>query len=188
MTFEKLPANLPVPVDDGACRHLAGLRVPGVELMATSGRTVRLDAPTPHRVVVYCYPMTGRPGVPLPDGWDQIPGARGCTPESCSFRDHLSELRAAGAGELYGLSTQTTDYQREVVERLHLPFELLSDAGLRFAKALRLPTFTVDNMELIKRLTLVIRDGLIEHVFYPIFPPDQHAAEVMEWLGKKPWK
>lgn len=158
------------------------MHVPSVELISTSGRTVRLNVPMPHRTIVYCYPRTGRPGEPLPDGWDQIPGARGCTPQSCAFRDRLPQLRAAGIGDLYGLSTQTTDYQREAAERLHLPFELLSDSELRFAHALRLPTFTVNDMQLIKRLTLVIRAGKIEYVFYPIFPPDGHAQEVEEWL------
>ena len=185
MNYETLPPNLPVPTDDGACRHLFGMRLPPVELIATSGRIVRLDAPTPRPAIVYCYPRTGRPGEPLPDGWDQIPGARGCTPQSCAFRDRLTQLRAAGLGELYGLSTQTTDSQREAAERLRLPFELLSDSELRFTHALRLPTFTVNDMQLIKRLTLVIRAGQIEHVFYPVFPPDRHALEVEEWLKDK---
>lgn len=184
MNYETLPPNLPVPADDGACRHLPGMRLPPIGLPTTSSRIVRLDEPRPYRVIVYCYPMTGRPGVPLPAGWDQIPGARGCTPQSCAFRDHFQELRAAGAGELYGLSTQPMDYQREAAERLHLPFELLSDSDLQFTRALRLPTFLVEGKELIRRLTLVVRAGVIEHVFYPVFPPDRHAREVMEWLHK----
>jgi peroxiredoxin len=177
-----LPADLPVPVDDGACDHLSNLRLPAMPLLATDGRTVDLAARHDGRTVVYVYPRTGRPGVALPTGWDAIPGARGCTPESCSFRDHHDDLRALGARVL-GLSTQDTAYQQEVVTRLHLPFPLLSDADLAFTKALRLPTFKIDGMILIKRLTLIIRDGAIEHVFYPIFPPDGHADEVCLWLA-----
>lgn len=133
------------------------------------------------RTVIYVYPMTGRPGEALPDGWDEIPGARGCTPQSCAFRDHYAELRGLGA-RVFGLSTQSTDYQQEAAERLHLPFPLLSDANLRFARGLRLPTFEAGGMILIRRLTLVIRDGVVEEVFYPVFPPDKNAGEVVAWL------
>ena len=153
-----LPSALPRPVDDGACRHLAGMAVPPVRLVSTAGRIVDLAALPAGRTVIYCYPMTGVPGQPLPDGWDFIPGARGCTPQSCSFRDHYRELADLGAA-VFGLSTQTTDYQREMARRLHLPFEVLSDADLRFTQALRLPTFEADGRRLIKRLTLVVRDG-----------------------------
>jgi len=135
----------------------------------------------PGRTVVYCYPRTGRPDEDLPGGWDEIPGARGCTPQSCAFRDHHAELQGLGA-RVFGLSTQDTAYQREAVERLHLPFELLSDEDLAFARALGLPTFEVEGMALIKRLTLVICDGHIERVFYPVFPPSKNADEVVEWL------
>lgn len=179
-----LPANLPVPTDDGACAHLPGLTLPRLPLPATSGELIDLAAP-PGRTVVYCYPRTGAPGVPVPDSWDAIPGARGCTPQSCAFRDHHAELRDLGA-EVFGLSTQDSDYQREAVARLHLPFALLSDAALRFAEALRLPTFAFDGMTLLKRVTLILRDGKIEHVFYPVFPPDANAAEVVRWLGEHP--
>jgi peroxiredoxin len=177
-----LPADLPVPVDDGACDHLPRLRLPAMTLPATDGTQVDLAAPHHGRTVVYVYPRTGRPGVPLPTGWDDIPGARGCTPESCAFRDHHVELRALGA-RVFGLSTQDTGYQQEAATRLHLPFPLLSDVDLRFATALGLPTFQVDGMTLIKRLTFVVRGGAIEHVFYPIFPPDGHADEVCRWLS-----
>jgi peroxiredoxin len=136
----------------------------------------------PGRTVVYCYPRTGKPGQDLPRGWDEIPGARGCTPQSCSFRDHHAELRALGA-RVFGLSTQSTGYQREAAERLHLPFELLSDEGLAFAKGLDLPTFEVEGMTLIKRLTLIIDNGRIENVFYPVFPPGENAEEVVAWLS-----
>jgi peroxiredoxin len=157
--------------------------VPAIALPATDGRRLRLDEagelPT---TVVYAYPRTGRPGeASLVEDWDSIPGARGCTPESCAFRDHHAELGAAGA-EVFGLSTQDAADQREAAERLHLPFALLSDAGLELTGALGLPTFEVAGQTLLRRLTLVLRDGAIEHVFYPVFPPDRHAGEVLSWL------
>lgn len=181
----ELPKDLPVPVDDGACTHLPNMRLPSVSLVSTSGRTVdlaKLAGPT----VVYCYPRTGRPDQEVPTGWNQIPGARGCTPQSCAFRDHYQQLRGVGVSEVFGLSTQDTAYQREAVARLHLPFELLSDVKLAFVRALRLPTFEVDGMTLIKRLTLVVRDGVIEKVFYPVFPPDKNAEEIAHWLRDNP--
>lgn len=175
-----LPADLPVPQDDGAADHLRGAAMPPIALPATTGEDVRVDAAS--RTVLYAYPRTGRPGEPsLVDDWDLIPGARGCTPEACGFRDHHAELRDAGA-QVLGVSTQTTEYQREAVERLHLPFLLLSDAQLRLARALRLPTFEAAGETLLKRLTLVVQDGAIEHVWYPVFPPDRHADEVLAWL------
>ncbi len=176
----QLPDDLPVPEDDGACGHLPGMTLPSVPLLATDGRQVDL-AVLSGRTVVYAYPRTGRPDQPLPEGWDAIPGARGCTPQSCAFRDHHAELRELGA-DVYGLSTQDTDYQQEAVERLHLPFALLSDNSLALTRALRLPTFEVDGMTLHKRLTLIIHDGAIEHVFYPVFPPDRNAGDVIAWL------
>jgi len=176
-----LPPDLPVPQDDGGARHLSGTRVPGLSLAATDGGAVDLSR-RPGRTLVYVYPRTGRPGVPLPDGWDAIPGARGCTPQSCGFRDHFRELEALGVRRVYGFSTQDSEYQREVVERLHLPFPLLSDAGLEVQRALRLPSFEVDGMTLLKRLVMVIDDGSIVHVFYPVFPPDRSAEEVIAWL------
>jgi len=178
----ELPENLPIPIDDGACDHLTGLHLPSVALMSTSGRVVDL-AGLPGLIVVYCYPRTGRPGIDPPQGWDEIPGARGCTPQACAFRDHHEELQALGA-HVFGLSTQDTDYQREAVERLHLPFELLSDERLEFVHTLRLPTFEIDGMILIKRLTLILRDGHIEKVFYTVFPPDKNADQVINWLAQ----
>ena len=178
----ELPEKLPVPTDDGACDHLPGLAMPSVSLHSTAGRLVDLSRLT-GRTVVYCYPRTGHPDQDPPTGWNEIPGARGCTPQSCAFRDHYRELQALGA-QVFGLSTQDTNYQREAVERLHLPFELLSDEDLAFATALRLPTFTVDSIVLIKRLTLIIRDGRIEYVFYPVFPPDKNADEIVSWLAQ----
>lgn len=177
-----LPEGLPRPVDDGACDHLAGLRLPSLALPTTAGTLVDLSA-LPDRTVLYAYPRTGRPDEDLPPGWNAIPGARGCTPEACAFRDHHQELVALGA-RVFGLSTQDTEYQREAVVRLRLPFALLSDAELGFAGALMLPTFEVSGMTLIKRLTLIVSDGRIQKVFYPIFPPDQHAAEVRDWLAR----
>jgi peroxiredoxin len=180
-----LPANLPVPLDDGACRHLVGLAVPDLELPSTSGRNVSLRNLPASRSVVYCYPMTGVPGKPLPEGWDLIPGARGCTPQTCGFRDHHRDLLSLRTN-VFGLSTQEREYQKEMVARLHLPFEVLSDARFQFCDALKLPTFEVDGMRLIKRLTLILRDKVIEAVFYPVFPPDRNAEEVMHWLAKNP--
>ena len=177
-----LPDDLPAPVDDGAAAHLWDMPLPPFELAATDGSRVRLDM-LPGRVVVYAYPRTGKPDEPhLVEDWDMIPGARGCTPESCAFRDHFSDLRSAGAALVFGLSTQDTEYQREVAERLHLPFAILSDEDLEMTKALRLPTFEAAGQTLLKRFTLVISDARIEHVFYPVFPPDKHAEEVLAWL------
>jgi peroxiredoxin len=178
----ELPENLPVPEDDGACDHLAAMAIPSVPLRSTAGRLLDLSRLAGTNVV-YCYPRTGQPDRDPSTGWNEIPGARGCTPQSCAFRDHHRELQTLGA-EVFGLSTQDTDYQREAVERLHLPFELLSDEELSFAKALQLPTFTVDSMVLIKRLTLIIRNGVIAKVFYPIFPPDKNVEEVVNWLSQ----
>jgi peroxiredoxin len=177
-----LPADIPAPVDDGAARHLKGMRIADVALPATDGSKVNL-ATLNGRTVLYIYPRTGRPGQALPTGWDGIPGARGCTPQSCGFRDHAAELKTLGVAHLFGLSTQDTAYQREAVERLHLPFALLSDEGLAFARAMRLPTFEVDGMRLIKRMAFVIDDGVVTTVFYPVFPPDRSAADVVAWVA-----
>jgi peroxiredoxin len=179
-----LPPDLPVPQDDGAARHLSGMRWPDLALEATNGEQVNL-ARARGGTVVYAYPRTGRPGQPMPDGWDLIPGARGCTPQSCSFRDHFQTLRELGVARVYGLSTQDSAYQREAVERLHLPFALLSDAELHLQRALGLPTFEVQGKMLLKRLTMVIDDGTITKVFYPVFPPDRSAAEVIAWLSSR---
>lgn len=177
-------SRIPAPQDDGGARHLAGLAVPDLTLAATDGTQVSL-ARLPGRVVVFAYPRTGVPGQtsPVPD-WDTIPGARGCTPQTCAFRDLHQDLVAAGATRVLGLSTQDTAYQREAAERLHLPFPLLSDANLALAQALRLPTMEVAGMRLIKRLALVIDDASIVQVFYPVFPPDRNAGEVLAWLGQ----
>ncbi|ARZ69947.1 hypothetical protein SMD11_4341 [Streptomyces albireticuli] len=179
---ERLPAGLPVPEDDGAADHLPGLVLPPLELAATDGSTVRLDRLGPGRTVLYLYPLTGRPDVDLPEGWDAIPGARGCTPEACGFRDHHQELLEAGAERVFGLSSQDSAYQGEVVARLGLPFSMLSDPGLGVAGALGVPTFSAGGVELFRRLTMVVRGGRVEHVFYPVFPPDEHAGQVVEWL------
>ena len=176
-----LPPGIPVPEDDGAARHLMGMRIPAVTLPATDGSQVDLST-VPARTVVYVYPRTGVPGQPLPDGWNDIPGARGCTPQSCSFRDHFAELKQLGVAHLYGLSTQDTAYQSEAVQRLHLPFSILSDRRLELTRALKLPTFSVAGMTLLKRMALVIDDGVITKIFYPVFPPDKNAQEVLAWL------
>jgi peroxiredoxin len=177
-----LPAGIPAPQDDGEARHLAGLKIPAVALTATDGSQVDLST-LKGRTVVYIYPRTGVPGQALPEGWDAIPGARGCTPQSCSFRDHFAELKRLGVDHLYGLSTQDTDYQKEAAGRLKLPFPILSDAALKLARALKLPTFSTAGMTLLKRMALVIEDGVIAKVFYPVFPPDKNAEEVVAWLS-----
>ena len=175
-------STIPAPIDDGGARHLTGIRLPAVPLPATDGTTVDLSV-LPGRVVVYAYPRTGIPGVENLPGWDFIPGARGCSPQSCAFRDHFAELKRLGVSRLFGLSTQDTAYQREAADRLHLPFPILSDEQLHLARAIRLPTFDVSGMTLLKRLTMVINDGVVERVFYPVFPPDRNAGEVLAWLA-----
>jgi peroxiredoxin len=183
MSYSELPKDLPVPVDDGAADHLTGLSLPPIVLPATDGTDVDL-ATVPGCCVIYVYPMTGRPGVPAPDGWDVIPGARGCTPQACSFRDHFAALQALHCG-VFGLSAQTSEYQREARDRLHLPYQLLSDSDLQLKELLRLPTFTAGGMELYKRLTMIVEDGRIVKVFYPVFPPDRNVDEVLTWLNSR---
>jgi peroxiredoxin len=179
-----LPPDLPAPQDDGRARHLTGAKLPDVTLPASSGGRVKL-AKLKGRTVLYIYPRTGVPGVDAPPGWDQIPGARGCTPQSCGFRDHFAELKALGVAHVFGLSTQDTGYQREAADRLHLPFPLLSDAALDFATGLHLPLFMAAGMMLLVRMALVIDDGTIVKVFYPVFPPDKNAEEVIAWLRSR---
>ena len=176
-----LPPNIPAPQDDGAARHLSGAKLPDLTLPATDGKPVNLSK-LKGRTVVYIYPRTGVPGVDLPPGWNDIPGARGCTPQSCGFRDHFGELKRLGVAQLYGLSTQDTAYQREAARRLHLPFAILSDEALALTQALKLPTFTTSGMTLLKRVALVIDDGVIAKAFYPVFPPDKNAEKVVAWL------
>jgi peroxiredoxin len=175
-----LPADLPVPEDDGAADHLSGLALPALTLDSTAG-PIDLAVAGRGRLVLYVYPRTGMPGIPLPPGWDEIPGARGCTPESCGFRDHAAELRVLGAA-LLGLSAQALGEQRQFAERERIPYPIVSDPGLVLARELGLPTFAVAGMTLYKRLTLVVERGAIVHAFYPVFPPDSHAAEVIAWL------
>jgi peroxiredoxin len=177
-----LPPDLPKPVDDGAADHLEGATLPSLRLPATSGEQIDLAAAATGTLALYCYPRTGRPGEPLPTGWDEIPGARGCTPQSCAFRDHFAELEALGAGVL-GLSAQPLADQIELARRVGLPYPVLSDPGLELAEALRLPTFEVAGMRLYRRLTLIARREVIVKVFYPVFPPDRNAADVVDWLS-----
>ena len=179
--YEQLPDDLPAPQDDGAAAHLPGTEMPSITLPATTGGAVDLSGVGHPRAVIYVYPRTGQPGVPLIEGWNDIPGARGCTPESMGFRDHYAELTALGV-EVLGLSSQDSDYQGELAARLGLPFPLLSDPSLVLADRLGLPTFTAGGVRLYRRLTLVLNAGRVEHAFYPVFPPDAHAAQVVDWL------
>ena len=179
-------SKLPQPSDDGAAAHLQGRALPSLSLAATDGTSVTLSA-LPGRTVVFAFPRTGEPGkVPLVDDWDMIPGARGCTPQTCAFRDLFADLRAAGAHHVFGLSTQSSTYQAEMASRLHLPFPVLSDEGLALTQALDLPTMEVAGLTLIKRLALIVDDARIGHVFYPVFPPDRNAGEVLAWLRSHP--
>ena len=183
--LEHLPESLPVPINDGACDHLLGMALPAISLTGTDDAEVDLSNFV--NVVIYCYPMTGRPDISLPEEWDNIPGARGCTPQSCAFRDHYQELSALGAN-VFGLSSQESAYQQEAKERLHLPYTLLSDKDLAYTKALNLPTFTIDNNPskqgrvLLKRVTLIAQQGMIKKVFYPVFPPHKNVEQVLTYL------
>ena len=178
MNLEQIPNDLPVPVDDGACDHLTGLNLPEIELSCTDGSSINIGAQTGNSVI-YIYPMTGKPNVALPEGWDSIPGARGCTPQSCRFRDLHDDLEIHTT--VYGLSSQDTNYQQEAKSRLHLQFELLSDPGFLLKQKLSLPTFIVEGTERYKRITLIIKDNVIKKIFYPVFPPDHNATEVLSW-------
>jgi len=179
-------SKIPAPSDDGAAAHLVGKVIPPISLVATDDTAVTLSA-LPGRTVVFAYPRTGEPGkIALVDDWDMLPGARGCTPHTCAFRDLFAELKAAGAGHVFGLSTQSNAYQTEMASRLHLPFAVLSDEKLALTRALDLPTMEVAGLTLIKRLALIVDDGRITHVFYPVFPPDQNAPDVLAWLKKNP--
>jgi peroxiredoxin len=183
---DPLPDDLPVPADDGAARHLAGRKLPRLTLQATDGNPVHLDRVTTGRWVLYVYPSTGRPGADIPPGWNEIPGARGCSQEACSFRDNLAALNAEGVARVLALSTDPSEYQQDLVRRLHLPFPMLSDPMRSLGKALDLPTFEANGMTLYKRLTMIVRGDTIEHVFYPIFPPNTHGSEVLDWLRTNP--
>lgn len=181
-------SQIPAPVDDGAAAHLAGMVLPPIGLLATNDTSVTLSA-LRGRTVVFAYPRTGEPGkIALVDDWDMIPGARGCTPQTCAFRDLFAELKAAGAAQVFGLSTQSNEYQTEMASRLHLPFPVLSDEKLALTRALNLPTMEVAGLTLIKRLALIIDDATVTRVFYPVFPPDRNAGDVLDWLKANPAK
>jgi peroxiredoxin len=179
-----VPANLPAPIDDGACRHLVGLEVPPLDLRGTDGTTVRLGTAPTRWTVVYAYPRTGLPTEDSPPGWDEIPGARGCTPQNCAYRDHHTELRRLGA-TVYGLSTQPTEYQREMADRLHLPYPILSDEHLVLTHALGLPTFRYRDWTLLKRFSVILERTRIVHVIYPVFPSTADAPAVTAWLAAR---
>jgi len=174
-------SKIPAPPDDGAAGHLVGMTLPSLALPATDGRSIDLSK-LGGRTVVYVYPKTGRPDVPLPEGWDQIPGARGCTPQSCAFRDHFEELKTLGVAHVFGLSAQDTQDQKEAAERLHLPFHLISDSKFQLAEAQRLPILRAPGIRLLQRLTMIIDDGQVTHFFYPVVRPDQNAQAVVDWL------
>lgn len=185
--YTRLPEGLPVPQDDGAADHLPKTRLPSLELPKSDGGSVLFDRLGKGRTVVYLYPLTGRPGFDLPEGWDAIPGARGCSTQACDFRDHFAQLQRAGVQNVFGLSSQSPAYQAEVVGRLRLPFPMVSDETFALDDALNLPTFTAPgHQRLYSRLTMVITDGVIEHVFYPVFPPNAHAQQVLAWLHEHP--
>jgi peroxiredoxin len=179
MALSDLPDDLPVPEDDGACDHLTGSNIPEIILNSTHNEEVNIGKLSGY-TVIYIYPMTGQPNVALPEGWNEVPGARGCTPQSCSFRDLHDDLKTHA--QIFGLSSQETDYQQEAKERLHLPFELLSDTNFLLKQHLSLPTFTLDGIERYKRITLIIKENSIKKVFYTVFPPDQNASDVLNWL------
>jgi len=179
-----LPADLPAPVDDGAYRHLRAMKVPSISLRSTSGRDVNLASASSGQVVFFFYPETGKPGTQIPKSWNDIPGARGCTPQSCSFRGRHSEFRELGF-EVFGVSAQSLDEQKEFAERNKLPYDLLNDSDFRLTNELRLPTFKFESKTFIKRLALVVRRGRIKRVFYPVFPPDKNAEIVLEYLRGK---
>jgi peroxiredoxin len=180
-----LPDNLPIPVDDGAADHLTRRKIPVCLLESTAGGSLDVGNLS-HRAVLFCYPRTGRPSEEVPAGWDEIPGARGCTPQTCSFRDLFADLQKAGVSAVFGISTQTAEYQKEAASRLHLPYPLLSDHMLRFAQGLRLPTFDFAGQPLLKRLTMIVDEGRITKVFYPVFPPNESAATTLAWIQQNP--
>lgn len=180
--LRSIPADLPIPLDDGACEHLENMLMPNVSLWSTDDQEINLSSLSGWNVI-FCYPMTGRPGVPIPEGWVQIPGAAGCTPQACSYRDNHTELKRNGVG-VYGISTQTSEAQKEASNRLGLPYPLLSDANHAFSSALKLPLLEVGGSKLIKRLTLILKDGIIKKCFYPVFPPDKNVVEVIAWLSE----
>ncbi|HEX4058161.1 MAG TPA: peroxiredoxin [Galbitalea sp.] len=185
--YTQLPEGLPVPKDDGAADHLPGTRMPNVTLPTSDGREVNLSDLGSGQTIIYLYPMTGVPGVVLPAGWDEIPGARGCSTEACDFRDHFADIQRAGGARVYGFSSQDPDYQAEVVGRLTLPFTMISDEKFALGDTLNLPTFSAEGHDrLYARLTLIVLDGAIEHVFYPVFPPNTHGQQVLRWLKEHP--
>ncbi len=180
INLNTLPEGLPIPLDDGLAAHLEGLHLPEISLASTSGNDFNLSA-IQGRLVIYVYPLTGRPDVRLPDGWDEIPGARGCTPQACDFSDHYLELQHLNT-MVYGLSSQSTEYQLELKHRLHLPFDLLSDDAFKLKNHLNLPVFKVGELLLYKRLTMIVENSFIKKVFYPVFPPNQNGLQVVNWL------
>jgi peroxiredoxin len=175
-------ANLPIPLDDGACEHLENRPMPDISLCSVNDQKINVSR-IPGWSVIFCYPMTGGPGISIPEGWVQIPGAAGCTSQTCSFRDNYTELKRHNVS-VYGISTQVSETQKEAVIRLNLPYPLLSDSDHSLSSALKLPLLEVDCLKLIKRLTLILEDGVIKKCFYPVFPPDKNVVNVLAWLAE----
>jgi peroxiredoxin len=179
------PMELSMPVDDGAADDLPGRVVPGASLSSTLGGRLDLREATRRLAVIYIYPRTDVPGAPPPEGWEEIPGAPGCTPQSRAFRDHVLELAAYGAS-VFGLSSQSLAEQCEFAQRERIPYPLLSDPGMQLAEALGLPTFEADGRRFYRRLTFLAHEQRIAKVFYPIFPPRQNASQILRWLAAQP--
>jgi len=183
MNLSELPSNLPIPENDGSCDHLLHQKIPEISLLNQDGNFLRLNRNDTFRIVLYCYPMTGHPDKLLPPNWDSIPGARGCTPETCSFRNHYDDIIKLNAIPI-GMSTQIPSDIKEMTKRLMIPYDVVSDCNLKFSNRMNLPTFKTNNIIFIKRLTLIIERSVIKKVFYPIFPPDLHINDVLHWLEK----
>ncbi|GAB7364707.1 hypothetical protein MBLNU230_g5507t1 [Neophaeotheca triangularis] len=183
-SWAAFPTDLPVPVDDGACDHLTGLKLPSLTLKSTSDDSINLST-LPGLTILFCYPRTGGPNETVPETWNSIPGARGCTPQACSFRDNFQDFKSLGVSRVFGVSTQDTAYQREIKDRVHLPYDLLSDEGLEFVEALGLPTFEWEGRKLSKRLSMVVEEGIVRKVWYPVFPPSENARQVRQWLENR---
>ena len=183
MNLSVLPKDLPVPIDDGKCNHLVNKTIPDIFLPTQNGNMLKLNRSDTFRLIIYCYPMTGRPDKVLPENWNSIPGARGCTPQTCSFRDNYDDFIKLNSIPI-GLSTQSIEDIREMTMRLSIPYDVVSDEKMTFIKLMKLPTFKINNKTYIKRITMIVEKSIIKHIFYPVFPPDLHVKDVIQWLEK----